>query len=124
MSESHEQEPEQDFEKLSKAITEAVMSSPKVRMIVEEIQKKTSICPQSFMVLVLKMEVLANAFELDIEAAPVEKKKPKRSRKKSAKNQPQQIDGKKLSPNEIAFEEYVSERFNTEKWLKEKGLLL
>ena len=124
MNESHEHEPEQDFEKLSKAITEAVMSSPKVRRIVEEIQKKTSICPQSFMVLVLKMEVLADALELDIEEAPVEKKKLKRSRKKINKNHVQQIDGKKLSPHEIAFEEYVSERFDAEKWLKENGLFL
>ena len=123
MSESHEHEPEQDFEKLSKAITEAVMTSLKVRKIVEEIQKKTSICPKSFMVLVLKMEVLADALELDIEETPVEKKKPKRSRKKSTKNPPQQIDGKKLTANEIAFEEYARERFNAEKWLKENSLI-
>ena len=124
MNDSHEHEPEQDFEKLSKAITEAVMSSPKVRKIVEEIQKKTSICPQSFMVLVLKMEVLADTLELDVEEASVEKKKPKRGRKKSTKNPPQKIDGKKLTPNEIAFEEYARERFDAEKWLKENGLSL
>ena len=53
MSHSHDSEP--NFEKLSKAITEAVMTSEKVRKIVEEIQKKDDICPQSFMVLVLKM---------------------------------------------------------------------
>ena len=41
MSHSHDSEPE--FEKLSQAITEAVMTSDKVRKIVEEIQKKDSI---------------------------------------------------------------------------------
>ena len=48
---------EYNFEKLSKAITEAVMTSPEVKKIVAEIQKNEEICPKSFMVLVLKMEV-------------------------------------------------------------------
>ena len=65
MSHSHDSEPE--FEKLSKAITEAVMSSGKVRKIVEEIQKKDEICPQSFMVLVLKMQVLTESLEFKVE---------------------------------------------------------
>ena len=65
MSHSHDSEPE--FEKLSKAITEAVMTSEKVRKIVEEIQKKDEICPQSFMVLVLKMQVLTESLEMKIE---------------------------------------------------------
>ena len=42
MSHSHDSEPQ--FEKLSKAITEAVMTSEKVRKVVEEIQKKDEIC--------------------------------------------------------------------------------
>ena len=59
MSHSHGSEP--NFEKLSKAITEAVMTSEKVRKIVGEIQKNDDICPQSFMVLVLKMHVLTES---------------------------------------------------------------
>ena len=115
---------DREFEKLSRAITEAVISSPKVKKIVEEISKKTSICPQSFMVLVLKMEVLASELDLEVEDASVENKKPRRGRKKSGKNQIQQIDGKPLTPNELAFEEYVNQRFDDEKWLRENGLNL
>ena len=58
---------ERSFEKLSKAITEAVMTSPKVKKIVAEIQKNDEICPKSFMVLVLKMEVLTDSLELEVE---------------------------------------------------------
>ena len=58
---------EYNFEKLSKAITEAVMTSPKVKKIVAEIQKDEEICPKSFMVLVLKMEVLTDSLELEVE---------------------------------------------------------
>ena len=120
MSHSHDSEPE--FEKLSKAITEAVMTSEKVRRVVEEIQKKDEICPQSFMVLVLKMQVLTESLDLEIDDNTEEKpatKKPKR--KKSAKK-PQYIDGQKLSQDEINFEEFRNKEFNTEDWLKDNGL--
>lgn len=121
MSHSHDSEP--NFEKLSKAITEAVMTSEKVRKIVEEIQKNDDICPQSFMVLVLKMQVLTESLELNIEQDPVEEKRvaPKGTRKKSLKKS-QYIDGHKLSQHEVAFEEFRSEQFDSENWLKKNRL--
>ena len=121
MSHSHDSEP--NFEKLSKAITEAVMTSEKVRKIVEEIQKKDDICPQSFMVLVLKMQVLTESLELNIEQDSIEEKPvaPKRTRKKSPKKS-QYIDGHKLSQHEVAFEEFRSEQFDSENWLKKNRL--
>ena len=121
MSHSHDSEPH--FEKLSKAITEAVMTSEKVRKIVEEIQKTSEICPQSFMVLVLKMQVLTESLELNIEQDSIEKKPvaPKRTRKKSPKKH-QYIDGHKLSQHEVAFEEFRSEQFDSENWLKKNRL--
>ena len=86
---------ERDFEKLSKAITEAVMTSEKVKKIVAEIQKKDNIRPQSFMVLVLKMQVLTESLDMEVEEDVVEEKPaPKRGRKK-AKEQAQYIDGRK-----------------------------
>ena len=121
MSHSHDSEPE--FERLSKAITEAVMSSEKVRKIVEEIQKKDEICPQSFMVLVLKMQVLTESLEIEIEEDYAEKKPNKKRGRKKSQNSPQYIDGRKLNKSEIAFEEYVNEQFDTEDWLRKNGLI-
>ena len=120
---SHSHGNEKDFEKLSKAITEAVMSSEKVRKIVEEIQKKDHICPQSFMVLVLKMQVLTESLEMEIEEDYTEKKPIKKRGRKKSQNSPQYIDGRKLNKSEIAFEEYVNEQFDTEDWLRENGLI-
>ena len=121
MSHSHDSEPH--FEKLSKAITEAVMTSEKVRKIVEEIQKTSEICPQSFMVLVLKMQVLTESLELNIEQDHVEEKRvaPKGTRKKSLKKS-QYIDGRKLSKHELDFEEFRSKQFDSENWLKKNRL--
>ena len=120
MSHSHDSEPE--FEKLSKAITEAVMTSEKVRRVVEEIQKKDKICPQSFMVLVLKMQVLTESLELEINDNIEEKPATKKPKRKKAAKKPQYIDGQKLSQDEINFEEFRNKEFNTEDWLKDNGL--
>ena len=122
MSHSHDSEP--NFEKLSKAITEAVMTSEKVRKIVEEIQKNDDICPQSFMVLVLKMQVLTESLELNIEEDDTVEKPvvPRAARKKNSRKKPQYIDGRKLSKHELDFEEFRSEQFDSENWLKKNRL--
>jgi len=121
MSHSHDSEPE--FERLSKAITEAVMTSGKVRKIVEEIQKKDDICPQSFMVLVLKMQVLTESLDLKVEQsdADVKPSTKKRNRRNTTKKS-QYIDGRKLSKREIDFEEFLNERFDSNQWLRKNGL--
>ena len=122
MSNSHDSGPE--FEKLSRAITEAVTTSEKVRKIVEEIQKKDAICPQSFMVLVLKMQVLTESLELSVEQDNTTKKSTtKRRGRKKTSEKSQYIDGHKLSKREVDFEEFLNKRFDSESWLKKNGLI-
>lgn len=128
-------EPERNFEKLSKAITEAVVSSPKVKKIVEEILKKDKICAKSFMVLVLKIQALADVLEEgeggvdhnnedNMETSDLESQEDPKTEKALPKNPAQQIDGRILSEKEAAFEEFASEKFDTEAWLKKLGLIL
>ena len=57
------------------------------------------------------------------EASEKTKKKPRRSKKKAAE-EVQYIDGERLSQKEIEFEEFISERFDAEEWLKKNGLIL
>ena len=114
---------ERSFEKLSKAITEAVMTSPKVKKIVAEIQKDEDICPKSFMVLVLKMEVLTDSLELEVEEELKEERPaPKKRRSKKSSRKPQFIDGQELSKKEIEFQEFANKQFDTNGWLKKNGL--
>lgn len=116
---------ERSFEKLSKAITEAVMTSPKVKKIVAEIQKNDEICSKSFMVLVLKMEVLTDSLELEVEEELTEERPaPKKRPSKKSSKKAQFIDGQRLSKKEIEFQEYSNKKFNTEEWLKKNGLIL
>ena len=121
---SHSSGQDGDYEKLSKAITEAVLSSPKVKKVVSEIQKRDEICPQSFMVLVLKLQSLTEGFEVEVEEAPEKSKKKARRTKKKSAEEAQYIDGARLSKKEIEFEEFINERFDAEEWLKKNGLIL
>ena len=115
---------ERSFEKLSKAITEAVMTSPKVKKIVAEIQKNEEICPKSFMVLVLKMEVLTDSLELEVEEELTEESPvPKKRNSKNSAKKAQFIDGRRLSKKEIEFQEFSNKNFNNEEWLKKNGLI-
>ena len=115
---------ERSFEKLSKAITEAVMNSPKVKKIVAEIQKDENICPKSFMVLVLKMEVLTDSLELEFEEElKVERPAPKKRRSKKSSRKRQFIDGQELSKKEIEFQEFSNKKFDDDEWLKKNGLI-
>ena len=116
---------ERSFEKLSKAITEAVMTSPEVKKIVAEIQKDDNICLKSFMVLVLKLEVLTDSLEMEVEEDTIEEPPtPKKSKSKKPTQKSQFIDGRQLSKKEIEFQEYANKDFNTEEWLKKNGLIL
>lgn len=116
---------EREFERLSKAITDAVMNSEKVKKIVAEIQKKEKICPQSFMVLVLKMQVLTESLEMEVEEEFLENPPPKKKGgRKKPRELPQYIDGDRLSKKEIEFQEFFNKKFDTEDWLKKNGLIL
>ena len=115
---------ERSFEKLSNAITEAVMTSPEVKKIVAEIQKDDNICPKSFMVLVLKMEVLTDSLELEVEEELMEERPaPKKRRSKKSSRKPQFIDGQELSKKEIEFQEFSNRKFDDDEWLKNNGLI-
>lgn len=134
---SQSNSPEREFEKLSKAITEAVMSSAKVRKIVTEIQKKDEVCAQSFMVLVLRLSTLTESLEPEDseavaqgEAEAAEPTAPEKPKKKSARRgrkkadkASQFIDGEKLTQKEIEFQEFINRDFDQDDWLKRNKLL-
>jgi hypothetical protein len=124
VSHSHEHESEPNFEKLSKAITEAVMSSNNVKKVMSEMQKTEKICPQSFMVLVLKMQALSDALDTELEHEPESFEPPPAPKKRSYNKKPQFIDGQKLSPNELKFQEYRNKNFDSDDWLRDNGLIL
>tara|TARA_Y100000294_G_scaffold71407_1_gene67662 strand:+ start:5922 stop:6278 length:357 start_codon:yes stop_codon:yes gene_type:complete len=111
--------PEEELEKLSRAIAEAIFKSKDVKKIVEEIRKKDLILPHALMVLILKLETLSNV-KGDNQNDAKSLKKYLNKKEKSFK---QFIDGRELDTNEIAFQEYLMKRFDDKKWLKKHGLI-
>ena len=76
------------------------------------------------MVLVLKMEVLTDSLELEVEEELTEEQPaPKKRASKKSPKKAQFIDGQKLSKKEIEFQEFSNKKFNTEDWLKKNGLI-
>ncbi len=135
---SQDYSPEREFERLSKAITEAVMSSAKVRKIVSEIQKKDEVCAQSFMVLVLKLSTLTESVdtettaesieaEADVETESSVEEKPKKKTVRKSRNKAEErqfIDGEELSKKEVEFQEFINNQFDQGDWLKKNKLIL
>ena len=59
-----------------------------------------------------------------METSDLESQEDPKTEKALPKNPAQQIDGRILSEKEAAFEEFASEKFDTEAWLKKLGLIL
>lgn len=111
--------PEEELEKLSRAIAESIFSSKDVKKIIEEIREKDLILPHSLMVMVLRLETLSNIANKGRDNLDVIKK----YQRKKKMTRKQFIDGKELDANEIAFQEFLIKKFDDKEWLKKNGLI-
>lgn len=112
--------PDKELEKLSKAITDAILNSKNVKKVIKEIREKDLILSNTLMIMVLKIETLSNisnTLKDDIENLKTS------SNKRKKKVIRQFIDGKELNPYEIAFQEFLVEKFDDKEWLKKNGLI-
>lgn len=107
------------FEKLSKAISNAIAHSEEVSRVLSELYKKDKVSHDSFLVLVFKMQSLSTLKEVDSG-----EDKEERIIRRLPLDLSQYVDGEKLTSNEIAFQEYCMKVFNEKEWLKKLGLIL
>ena len=114
-----EREREKNIERLSRVITEAIIRSEEVKKVLADIQDQNIIHPESFMILVIRMQLLVDIIEEIEENLDAKENKTVKNNQTAA----QYIDGKELTNKEIAFEEYCIEKFNGEEWLKKNGLI-
>jgi hypothetical protein len=108
---------EEDIERLSKAIVNAIVGSKEVRSTLARLIEKDVLLDKGFMVLMIKMQALAELAGFTGNNV----KGKKRQRKNDA---PQYIDGRELTQNEVAFLEYCAKRFNEKEWLKKAGITI
>lgn len=114
-----EEEPKEGYDDLIEAVTEAVKGSEKVREVLYQMYKEKAISPKTLLALFLKMQVCF-AEEQDCQESAGGKKDyvDKIQVSPFTKN----LENRSMTPEEEAFEEYYSERFDEERWLKELGI--
>jgi len=108
-----------EFEELSKAISDAITNSKSVMKIINRLRKKDQISSESFLVLIMKMQLLNDLKKKDSAFHEKEFPLPQLPLDTS-----QYIDGEKLTPSELAFQEYCAKIFDEKTWLKKLGLIL
>lgn len=113
--ESESEELRAEFEGLYRAIMRSITNSKEVREIIDRIYQLGLAKPG------LLLNLSTNVREL-IEQMSNGSARTAGSNGKNYKKTRQMIDGRELTPNEVEFESYFSERFDEEKWLRANGL--
>lgn len=120
-----------ELKKLADAVIETLKSNKKVLSLMAELRDKNVVDSATLLSLHFKINELleiscATMSEEELEAQGVYERQsaPKQKKAKSEEQEPREtIDGRDLSENEIAFQEWVSERFDEENWLKKTKLI-
>ena len=126
--------PGPQYEKLSQAIIHAILSSNEVQSRVADLQSKGGLDDEDIIALALrfpqqggleaKVEVMRRSAEedgeldIDEEMAADHDENPS-SPEPGPKGEFWVSSKRTLSPNEVAFEEYLQNRFNDESWMRE-----
>lgn len=114
--------PEEDYKKLYIAFINAISSSEEIKAIVEDLKKREQINSVSMFALIIKLEELLKGSALSAKTNLPLKQRSEAGKYLKAALEGEYIDGEKLSPNEIAFEEFCRNDFDEDKWLKENRL--
>lgn len=111
-----------DFEKLSEVVTKAIAESPQVRRVLRRLKKDADFNLDRYLAILLKVQPKESAKKSTSKNSKPARKRGSRVRHRHAPLQ--YIDGCRLSENEVNFEEYCRERFDSKQWLRTHGLRL
>ena len=114
--------PEEDYRKLYGAFVNAIGNSKEIRAIIENLREKNKINSLSMFALIVKLEELSGSSSVPAKTNLSAIKKKERTKCLNEAAEGEYIDGEKLSPNEIAFEEFCRKNFDEAKWLKENRI--
>ncbi len=117
------------YEKLNKAIMNAIVSSDEVKTVLADFQEKDMISNLSVLNLILSLEELSelvftdDSSDMEPPSEELASKAPENSEEITAPN-PFKIDGRNLTPNEILFERFFQGKFDDSEWLKKARITL
>lgn len=116
------QGPEAEYEKLLQALARAILASDELGPLLENLMSRGLFGPADLLIITLQAPNERGKFGLSLGHMKDEPDEEKAS--DSDELAPYLIDGKRLSPQEIAFEEYYSSKFDEAFWLKKNQLTL
>ena len=114
-----------EFDALYKKIFDTIVRSPEVKDELLALLKRGKLTSQTVFVLMARMDdLLQTIMKMEVEAAEatIQKTEMERRPRLLPTIKSQYIDGKKLSPTEVQFEEYCRRDFDEEDWLREIGV--
>tara|TARA_B100000315_G_scaffold28113_1_gene23931 strand:+ start:21168 stop:21536 length:369 start_codon:yes stop_codon:yes gene_type:complete len=114
--------PEEDYRKLYGAFVNAIGNSKEIRAIIENLRERNKINSISMFALIVKLEELLDSSSLPAKTNLPAVKKKEKTKCLNETAEGEYIDGEKLTPNEIAFEEFCRKNFDEEKWLIENRI--
>ena len=114
--------PDEDYRKLYGAFVNAIGNSKEIRAIIENLRERNKINSISMFALIVKLEELLDSSSLPAKTNLPAVKKKEKTKCLNETAEGEYIDGEKLTPNEIAFEEFCRKNFDEEKWLIENRI--
>lgn len=114
-----------EFDALYRKIFDTIVRAPEVKSELLALLKRGKLTSQTVFVLMARMDdLLQTIMKMEVEAAEatIQKTGIERRPHLLPTIKSQYIDGKKLSPTEVQFEEYCRRGFDEEEWLKDIGV--
>ena len=126
-----DQDKEKELKELSQSIVEALAANEEVMSHLTDLKERGVIDPTTLLGLALKVDELLQisgvAFTHDADHHDQETKELTGEVEEAVMAQEESdatIDGRKLSPQEVAFQEWAASQFDEKSWLKDLGLML
>ncbi len=120
-----------ELKALSHAITEALLQNEEVMNLLADFKDRKVVDPNTLMGVAFKISDLLEIYDVTVSEANGEMASVQQTKRKKRREADIQkitklreiIDGRDLSKNEVAFQEWLIERFDDKNWLKGERLI-
>ena len=125
-----EEKPEKEMEELSRAIVAAITGSKEVRLAMEKICEQEKVGARSYMMMMLELNNLANYLGLSADAPPSDEDIADDEERAALlgdadaddEREESVAESETFSKNELAFREFLAERFDETEWLSKNKI--
>ena len=118
-----EEKPEKEMDELSRAIVAAITGSEEVRLAMEKICEQEKVGARSYMMMMLELKNLAEYLGLSGDIPPLDEDGIGAPLDETEDEKEKPVaESEMLSKNELAFREFLAERFDESGWLSKNRI--